>query len=293
MSDEQDQEDSIQIGPVAPPVKTLAGLTRQTWNDPAKKTKDGLLHILDQSFSDYSEIELTEAESAKLATTLKRLSTGASSFALLHCQGNQCPFASRCPLVQMSAKGPTEGSQNPNGKAPVGQDCLLEATLLRDAATSYIQEYQVDPVNFTEVNIVTELAEIEVLLWRINMQLSTGENALLVIDQTVGFDRESGQPITQQQVSPLFEQKQKLATRKSKLTKLMVGDRQEKYKKEAALKQKPDADASSQMSDVKKQLQALQTKLAGHARGTSGAPSVIDAEVISPEDFMNTEVEKK
>lgn len=283
-----DQDEDVKIGPEAPGVNTLSALTRKTWNDPVKKTKDGLLHILDQSFSDYSEIELTEAESAKLATTLKRLSTGASSFALLHCQGNQCPFASRCPLVQMG-KSP----EHPDGKAPVGQDCLLEATLLRDAATSYIQEYQVDPVNFTEVNIVTELAEIEVLLWRINMQLSTGENALLVIDQTVGFDRESGQPITQQQVSPLFEQKQKLATRKSKLTKLMVGDRQEKYKKEAALKQKPDADASSQMSDVKKQLQALQTKLAGHARGTSGAPAVIDAEVISPEDFMTQAGEEK
>lgn len=285
MSDNQD--DDVKIGPEAPGVSTLSALTRKTWNDPAKKTKDGLLHILDQSFSDYSEIELTEAESAKLATTLKRLSTGASSFAMLNCQGNACPFAARCPLVQMGKTSERPGAGiNPHGKAPVGQDCLLEATLLRDAATSYIQEYQVDPVNFTEVNIVTELAEIEVLLWRINMQLAVGENALLVINQTVGFDRESGQPITQQQVSPLFEQKQKLAARKSKLTKLMVGDRQEKYKKEAALKQKPDADASSQMSDVKKQLQALQTKLAGQK-----GPAIIDAEVVSPEDFMHSSTE--
>jgi hypothetical protein len=279
-------DDDVQIGPRAPGVNTLTSLTRQTWNDPATKTKDGLLHILDQSFSDYNEIELTQAESEKLSATLKRLSTGASSFALLNCQGNECPFASRCPLVQMS-KTP----DRPHGKAPVNQDCLLEATLLRDSATSYIQEYQVDPVNFTEVNIVTELAEIEVLLWRINMQLGVGENALLVINQTVGFDRQTGQPITQQQVSPLFEQKQKLAARKSKLTKLMVGDRQEKYKKEAALKQKPDADASSQMSDVKKQLQALQTKLANQAR-TTDPSTIIDAETISPEDFMSSEVDK-
>jgi hypothetical protein len=276
-------DDEIKIGPESPGVNTLSALTKKTWNDPSKKTKEGLLHILDQSFSDYSEIELTEAESAKLSNTLKRLSTGASSFAMLHCQGSQCPFASRCALAQMG-----KDQVHPHGKAPVGQDCLLEATLLRDAVTSYIQEYQVDPVNFTEVNIVTELAEIEVLLWRINMQLATGENAMLVINQTIGFDRATGQAIVQQQVSPLFEQKQKLAARKSKLTKLMVGDRQEKYKKEAALKQKPDADASSQMSDVKKQLQALQNKL----KVQNGTP-VIDAELVSPEDFMNTEVEKK
>ena len=42
---------------------------------------------------------------------------------------------------------------NPSGKAPVGLDCILEATLLRDAATSYLQEYQVDPVRTMITNV--------------------------------------------------------------------------------------------------------------------------------------------
>jgi len=247
------------------------------------KTRDGLLHVLDDSFSQYDQIALTDQEADKLSKTLKRLSTGSSTFAVLNCKGSECPFASRCPLVQMK-------STTSHGKAPVGQDCLLETTLLRDSLTSYIQEYEVDPANYTEVNITTELAEIEVLLWRINMQLGEGENSLFVIDQTVGFDRATGAPITQQQVAPLFEQKMKLATRKSRLMKLMVGDRQEKYKKEAALKQKPSTDASSQMSEIKRQLHALQTRL----NGPSNQP-IIDAKVISPEDFMlqDKEEEKK
>lgn len=282
MSDTDDQDVDLQIGPEAPGVQTLSAITRTTWSDPSKKTKEGLLHILDQSFSDYSGVALTEKEAAQLSNTLKRLSTGASSFALLYCQGSQCPFAARCALVQMG-----RDEKHPHGKAPVSQDCLLEATLLRDAVTSYLQEYQVDAANYTEVNIVAELAEIEVLLWRINMQLATGENALLVINQTIGFDRATGQAITQQQVSPLFEQKQKLAARKSKLTKLMVGDRQEKYKKEAALKQKPDSDASSQMSEVKKQLQALQQKLKVQADS-----SILEGEILSAEDFIQTESDK-
>lgn len=272
MSDETDEP--LEIGPTTPSVNTLTALSKSAFNDPAKKTKDGLLHIIDESFTSYSNIELTQEESAKLSTTLKRLSTGSSSFALLNCKGSACPFAKRCPLVQMG--------DSPNGKAPVGQDCILEATMMRDAVTSYIQEYQVDPVNYTEVNIVAELAEIEVLLWRINMQLAEGEDSLLVIDQTVGFDKATGRPIIQKQVSPLFEQKQKLSARKSKLTKLMVGDRQEKYKKEAALKQKPDSDASSQMSEVRRQLQKLQHKL------TSTEKNIIDAEVVNPEDFMSS-----
>lgn len=250
---------------------------KSTMKDPALRTKEGLLHVLDNSFNDYSEIDLTEEEAGKLSKTLKRLSTGASSFILLNCKGNRCPFATRCPLVQMG-----KSETRPHGKAPVNQDCILEASLLRDSITSYMNEYQVDPSNYTEINIVTELAEIEVSLWRINMQLGETENALFVIDQTVAIDPGTGQAITQQQVSPLFEQKQKLSTRKSKLHKLMVGDRQEKYKKEAALKQKPDADASSQMSEIKQSLQKLQHKL----KTTNS--DVIDAQVVSPEDFITS-----
>lgn len=274
MSDELD----IKIGTESPGVTSLAKVARDSKVDPVKRTKEAVLNILDDSIGDYSETVLTQEEQVKLSKTLKRLSTGAASFALLNCKGADCPFAKRCPLVQMKTESsPTGAGGSRHGKAPVNQDCLLESTLLRETAASYFQEYQVDAVNYTEVNIVTELAEIEVLLWRINMQLGESENALLVIDQTIGFDRNTNQPIVQQQVSPLFEQKQKLATRKSKLVKLMVGDRQEKYKKEAALKQKPDADASSQMSEVKRQLQQLQQ---------ANKAKVIDAEIISPETFM-------
>lgn len=261
--------DDILIGPNTPGVTSLAKLSRDTKQDPVKSTRQGVLNIIDDSISDYSSIELTEAESISLGKSLRRLSTGAASHAILQCKGTECPFARRCPLVQMK-------SSSPHGKAPVGQDCLLESTLFRETLASYLQEYQVDAINYTEVNIVTELAEIETMLWRINMQLGEAENALLVIDQTIAFDGQN--EIVQQQVSPLFEQKQKLATRKSKLVKLMVGDRQEKYKKEAALKQKPDADASSAMSEVKRRLQALQQQV--------NSVKVIDADIVSPEDFM-------
>lgn len=255
--------------------------------EPAAKTRDALLQVLDEGFSNYDNIGLTDQESARLKTTIRRLQVGSASFSVLHCAGAACPFAARCPLVQMKTPG-VPPVDDIHGKAPVGKDCILEASLLRDSLTSYMQEYEVDPANYTELNIVTELAEIEVLLWRCNMQLSSGDNALLVIDQTIGFDRHSGQAITQQQVSPVFEQKQKLANRKSRLIKLMVGDRQEKYKKEAALKQKPTTDASTQMADMKKQLQSLQNRLKAPSTDT-----VIDADVISPEDFMLNPPEKK
>ena len=85
--------------------------------------------------------------------------------------------------------------------------------------------------------------EIEVLQIRLNLALARPENAELVIDQTVGIGRE-GTPIIQKMISPFLEQKQTLTKRKSQIVKLMVGDRQEKYKKQAALKEKDETDPS-------------------------------------------------
>jgi len=173
-----------------------------------------------------------------------------------------------------------------HGKAPVGQQCLLETSMLRDNTISLVKEYEVDPNNFTEFNLVTEIAEIEVLQWRLNMLLSRPENASLVLEQVVGVDRD-GSPVMQLQVSPIFEQKQKLANRKTKLIKLMVGDRQEKYKKEAALKQKTESDASSTMAETKKNLQRLQLDINNKIEEAN----TIEAEIVTPEDLINDAIE--
>lgn len=261
--------------PETPANSTLTYLIK---SNSGEKTKEGLLHVLDNSFSDYSNIDLTPEESAKFSKTLKRLSTGASTFSVMNCRGAACQIASRCELAQMN-KSPT----NPHGKAPVNSPCILEATIMRDSMTSYFQEYQVNPENYTEVNMIAELSEIETLLWRINMSLSDGtEKSLMVIDQTIGFDRATGQAITQQQIAPLFEQKQKLLTRKSRLVKLMVGDRQEKYKKESALKQKPNTDTSSQMSAIRKQLGLMEQTLKKSKKDNN----IIEAQIITPEQLM-------
>jgi hypothetical protein len=260
--------------------KTQMSLVAKTsWFQEGTKDKNTLLDVLNDVTEDYSEINLNEEEAGKLTRQLKRMSTGSSQFAPMECAGAACPFANRCPLVQMRSSSDSHPS---HGKAPVGQQCLLEVTMLRDGTINLIREYEVDTNNFTEFNLVTEIAEIEVLQWRLNMLLSRPENASLVLDQVVGVSGD-GTPIMQQQVSPIFEQKQKLANRKTKLIKLMVGDRQEKYKKEAALKQKTEVDASSTMASIKKDLRVLQTEIDEQLQEVN----TIDAEFVSPEDLIN------
>ena len=142
----------------------------------------------------------------------------------------------------------------------------------------------------TEVAYVNELAELQILEYRINMNLSKPENAELIIDQTIGVDRD-GDAILQKSLSPFMEAKEKIANRRSKIIKLMVGDRQEKYKKEAALKVRLEDDPSSKMSEMRTKLESLTRELnnADQEARQGLKPQQESQQPMSAEDFMFAE----
>ncbi len=154
----------------------------------------------------------------------------------------------------------------------------------------YFDEYEVDPDNFTEVGYVNELAELQILEMRINMNIARAENAELVTDQTISIAN-NGAPIIQKQISPFMDQKERIASRRSKIIKLMVGDRQEKYKKEAALKVREEKDPSSRMAAYARKLESLQKQLE-----EVSSPEAIEASnkaakkegFLSPEDIISS-----
>jgi len=230
-----------------------------------KITKSNFFRSLGHNLDEYEDIQLTKKEALSLHNHLSKLSTGSTAMVPLFCGGDLCPFRSRCPLYKM-------------GKHPIGKQCIIETQLLKEWIVRYFEEYDVDPNNFTEVGYISELAEIEILLMRINMNLSLPDNAELVTDQTIGVTQQ-GAPIIQKALSPFMDLKDKLQARKSKIVKLMVGDRQEKYKKEAALKQKPTDDPSSQQA-------ALRTKLDSLARKIETAET---SSVLSPQSIIDAE----
>jgi hypothetical protein len=210
-------------------------------------TKSDFFNFIRQDLDDYSDIEFTPEEARRISNHLRKLSTGSTAMVPMYCAGQDCPFADRCPLVEMN-------------KAPVSRQCPIEIELLKDWIIKYFEEYDVDPNNFTEVGYINELAEIEIYLLRLNMNIARAANAELVIDQEVGTDVH-GKPLIQKQISPFMEMKDKLLSRRSRIIKLMVGDRQEKYKKEAALKIKLESDSSSQQAQIRAKLDAINRRL--------------------------------
>lgn len=266
MSNREDELIDIEIATEG--TKTLELVSSET-----QKLRKTQLQVLQDISEDYSEIQLTEEEEKRVGRTLRKMKTGSSTYSLMRCGGADCKLAGWCDLVQIG--------HGRHGKAPVGKQCPYEMALYAEAVQSHMEHFEVDPNNFTEWKMVTELAQIDVINWRFNMELSLPENASMTVEQTVGVDPRTGDPITQQQINPIFEAQQKLKRRESQLTKLMVGDRQEKYKKEAALKQKSEDDASSQMAQLRKSLSSLQKQVS--------EVEIQDAKIVTPEDLINGE----
>lgn len=251
--------------------KELVSLGGTAVTSSGKLTRSNFFRFIGHNLDDYDDIQLSPQDARKIHTHLQKLSTGSTAMVPMYCGGPKCPFKDRCPLFAIK-------------KHPLGKQCLIEVQLMKEWIVRYFEEYGVDPNNFTEVAYISELAEIEIHLMRLNMNLARAENSELIVDKIVGVSND-GTPLVQKDVSPFMEMKDRLQARRSRIIKLMVGDRQEKYKKEAALRMKLEQDPSSKMSNMRAKLDDLTRQLENVAKeipseniGPRSAQDVIDAE---------------
>jgi hypothetical protein len=247
-------------------------------------TKHELFSFLKLDMHDYSDMEFTPEEAVKITQRLRKMSTGSTAMVPMICSP-KCPYMNNCEFVKI-------------GKMPLGRGCIWEVNLLREWQIAYINQYDVDPNNFTELGMINELVEIEVYSWRINQLLASDVHSGMLTDSVVGFlpPQSGGGPIHEKKISPLLDIKQMLSARKSRLIKLMVGDRQEKYKREAALKQRETEDPASQVALFRTQINALQEQLNKKQKAISaidvteqaknaGVTSVVES-IVTPEDLF-------
>jgi hypothetical protein len=217
--------------------------------------KSNFFKFLELTPDTYDNVSYSPEEARKIRTHLSHLSTGSTAAIPLKCGGEKvCPFASSCPFVKIDQERKSQGITDIC--TPVGKTCLVELNLLNEWTRLYIYEYNIDENSFTDIQMIRELAEIELMLWRMNNNISKPEHAELIQDVIVGIDKQ-GTVLTRQEASAIFQIKERLTTRKSKLIKLMVGDRQEKYKREAALKVRETTDPSTSAAKLRSKINVL------------------------------------
>jgi hypothetical protein len=245
----------------------------------APKGKNALAQSLTLKLSDYSHLSYTKEELEHIRKRMTNLRTGATAAIPLICAGQSCIFKARCPFLEV-------------GKPPTGRVCLVETSLLNQWRSMFIEEYDIDPNSLTEILFVNELAELELMLYRINSNLAKPEYAELVNENPVGVDKD-GNPITRLEINALFEARMRINEAKKRTIKLMVGDRQEQYKKRAALRTADDTDPSKQASALRAQIESISAKAKILDAEMSKDLKQLEAhkETLSPEDLLEADDE--
>ena len=199
---------------------------------------------------------------------ISKVATGTGVVLALTCPGGAaCPFAHRCPFYQLH-------------KEPKGKPCPLESALFTEFLIRYIEELQVDPTNMMELAYCNELAETDILIMRANKALAKPENSEMVyIQETV---TKSGEIAQQMSVSPYLEAREKLVKRRERIIKLMVGDRQERYKKASALRLKDETDESILQSKQRAMIYDAQIE------NERGKVEKVPEDVTTPDDLLNS-----
>jgi hypothetical protein len=135
--------------------------------------------------------ELSEADKVLIVKGVQRKLTGLTASMPVKCYGDSCPFKESCPLHQID-------------KAPIGENCPIEAMVLDLYTKRYLDEFEVEAENFSEVTTMTMLAATHIMEMRGFMAIGkdeTGNSPDGIIKNVVGYTAEE-EPITQYQEHP-------------------------------------------------------------------------------------------
>lgn len=223
--------------------KTHFSLCGLAINQDGKVTESKMFDFLGLNPEEYGHILLTAEEARKVHYRLQGAKWGGAAAKVpLYCGGTEiCPFKDDCVFVEI-------------GKIPVASKCPVETELIVFWTARYMKEFEVDPDNYTEVGMITELVELDIYDYRASMILSRPECAELTKDIVVGVDGE-GRPIVKKEIHKAFELKERVKRRKDKILEYLVGTRREKYKRDAALKRRSEKDPSTQAAELRRQLE--------------------------------------
>ena len=137
-------------------------------------------------------------------------------------------------------------------KAPVGLPCLVETNLMHFYTSQYMEEFDVDPSRITEVHLIGELSEFDIYEMRATKLLAEKYPTLLQ-ETCMGFDGE-GNPIINDDVSKVWDLKERLKKSRMKILEVLIATRKERAKTAIAA---VSAQESTSMAGLRDKLDSL------------------------------------
>jgi len=178
----------------------------------------------------YGDIALSSKEARSLALTFRNLTTGVNSVIPLKCTGEECPFSDVCWFVQ-------------NEKAPIGKPCIIEHQLLYYHTQRFIEEFDVDMHDHSEVMLVQELSELIVYEMRITKILGQAQNASMM-GLKLKFSPD-GEAIEEETIHWAWTLKEQIKNRRMKILSSLNATRQTKLALRKLVKPKDDEHIST------------------------------------------------
>ena len=212
--------------------------------------KRNFFTFLQEYVSDKNDMILTRSEAIKLQKYMLGLSTGSAALLPLLCTGPRCPYSDTCVFLK-ELKDDT----------PLGKPCPIELELIKHKKMRYIDEYDIDMNSPTELSFINELVTIEIQEMRNAASLAKERDASLVSMEVIGHDKE-GEEVMARRISPFLETQEKLSAMKMRIVKRMVGDRESKYKKDVATKQKSGDSAAESWSELAIEMKEVRERAA-------------------------------
>ena len=229
-----------------------------------EQIKSKLFSFLKLDPEEYGDIVLSHEDARMVHSRLIGVKWGGAAAKVpLMCGGPEiCPFTDDCPFVEIN-------------KIPVGRKCPIEKELIAYWTAKYMDEFEIDEKNQSEISLITELAELDIYDYRCSMILSRAENAELTQEIVVGVNAD-GNAIYNEDIHKAFELKERIKKRKQTILESLVGTRKEKYKRDAALKKRSVDDPSTQAATLKKKLDEAREKAMKEAKHVG---EIIDVEL--------------
>lgn len=171
--------------------------------------------------------ELTDAEKVELTKGVQRKITGLSASVPIKCYGDSCPFRHQCPLFKI-------------GKAPFGEPCPIESMVMDLYTKRYLDEFNVEAEEFSEVTTMSMLAATHIMEMRGFISIGQDESPEGdltgspdgLIRNVVGFNNDD-EPIVQIQEHPGYNIIERAWKWRTKLLESLGATRKEKNKYQA------------------------------------------------------------
>ncbi len=147
---------------------------------------------------------------ARINQAQRSMSTIVASNTLMTCKGDKCPFAKSCGLLE-------------DGVAPIGKPCPIEGVYMSQVFSGLCTSLDVEENNVVDLNLVREIAQIDVMLNRISKILA---DEGLLQNKCVGLV--DGEPVFQEDEHVLLRTQDRLRKRKEKNMQLLNSTRKDR-----------------------------------------------------------------